>query len=68
MKLHNLLLDHEFAGTVTTDHPASSYGQAVVVVAGQAIDPIGWQITEASRAELAQLPAWWRAMAQEVQS
>jgi len=35
---------HEVDATVTTDHPASSYGIPVVVLAdGEALDALSWQ-------------------------
>lgn len=62
MRIRNLLSNAEFDAALTTDHAASSYGQAVVIVQGEAIDPIGVEIIEASADERAQLPPHWLAV------
>jgi hypothetical protein len=52
---------HTVEATITTEHPASSYGQPVIVMSdGGALDlaswaMLGYQIVEATREERAQL-------------
>ena len=61
MRVRNLLSGMEFDAEITTEHAACSYRQAAVIVDGEAIDPIGIEIVEASPEELAALPYHWRA-------
>jgi hypothetical protein len=61
MKLLNLLTGVEFDAELTPDHPECRRGQAVVVVGGEVIDPLGWEIIEISDAERAELPWHWTA-------
>ena len=59
MRVKSLLSGKTFDAEVTTDHPCSSYGQAVVVIDGDAVDPIGLVIVKVSEEERASLPPWW---------
>jgi hypothetical protein len=62
MRIRNLLNGREYDATLTTEHPVSSYGQAVVIVEGDAIDPVGVEIIELEDEERAQLPPHWQAL------
>lgn len=61
MRIRNLLTRREYDATLTTEHPVSSYGQAVVIVEGDAIDPGGVEIIEIAHDEREQLPLHWQA-------
>jgi len=63
MKIKNILNGQEYDAEITTEHAACSYGQACVVVDGDAIDPVGIEIVEASKDELDRLPLHWQAVA-----
>ena len=60
MKIRNLISDEVFDAELSTEHSASSYGQAVVVIDGEACDPIGLQVVRATAEELEMLPDVWR--------
>ncbi|MBK1620341.1 hypothetical protein CKO42_18230 [Lamprobacter modestohalophilus] len=62
MRIKNLLNNREYDATLTTEHAASSFGQAVVIVEGDAIDPVGVEIIEINDAEREQLPPQWQAV------
>ncbi len=55
---------HEIEAEITTDHPASSYGQPVIVLPdGEALDPqswvlMGYQVLSASEDEIEALKKW----------
>ena len=60
MRFRNMLTGHEFAGTLTAEHSASSYGQPVLVdlSSGEALalfDAVVLEIIEASTAQRAAL-------------
>jgi hypothetical protein len=61
MRIRGLLGGREYRATVTTESSASSYGQAAVLVDGEAIDPIGIEIIELSDAGFEALPLHWLA-------
>jgi hypothetical protein len=61
MRIRDLLSGNEYEAELTTDHPASSNGQPVVVVDGEAIAPIDMEIIRATPDECRALPLWWRS-------
>ncbi|MBK1722819.1 hypothetical protein CKO23_11245 [Thiocystis violacea] len=62
MRVRNLISGEEFVAALTTEHAASSYNQPVVIVDGDAIDPVGIEIVDLSAEERAALPPWWQAV------
>ena len=62
MRIKNLLTNREYDATLSTEHAASSYGQAVVIVEGDAIDPVGVEIIAIEDDEREQLPPHWQAV------
>jgi len=63
MKIRNILNGQEYDAEITTEHSACSYGQAAVVVNGEAIDPVGIEIVSVTEDERAALPPHWVAVA-----
>lgn len=48
MQIKNLITGEIFTAHYSTDHPASSYGQPVIVIdeTGEAVDIFGYEIIE----------------------
>jgi hypothetical protein len=60
MKIRNPLSGEIFDAELSTDHPASSNGQAVVIVDGVAVvEPLGMEVIELTLDELEVLPPEW---------